>query len=79
MSDTVQPLMVLRLKDRPGKFTVIVPNPEQCNLSPHYGEFTELEVRRFLANRGQSVPQIEMLMQWATEAPEFYAPQFIVS
>ncbi|MGA7236393.1 MAG: hypothetical protein WBY44_11980 [Bryobacteraceae bacterium] len=75
MSDI--PFMVLRLQDQPGKFTVVVLNSEPYGLSPH-SEFSELEVRRFLASAGQSAPQIELLMQRAQEAPEFNAPPFIV-
>jgi hypothetical protein len=61
--------MVLRLKDRPGKFIVFQLNSEPHGLSPHCGELTDLEARQFLENRGVSIPQVEMLIRQAKEAP----------
>jgi len=75
MSDTLQPFVVWRPKDRPGKFILIVPDSENHNLSPNYGELTEQELRRLLAIKyGKNPSEIEALMQQARATPEFIVP-----
>jgi hypothetical protein len=65
-------IYVWRLKNRPGKFTVIVPDTDYYNLSPNYGECTEEEVKMLLTqNYKQSPSEIEALIRQAKAKPEF--------
>ena len=61
-----QDVTVMPIKDRPGKFRVLVPNPAAYGLSPNYGALTEQEVHTLLANKyRKSTPEIEALMSLA--------------
>jgi hypothetical protein len=64
-------IYVWRLKNRPGRFTVIAPDTEHYDLSPNYGECTEEEVETLLArNYKQSPSEIEALISQAKSRPE---------
>ena len=46
-----QDVLVIPIKDQPGKFRVVVPNPVAYNLSPNYGALTEQEVLVLLCHK----------------------------
>jgi hypothetical protein len=70
MSDTGT-LIVGRLKDRPGKFIMILVNAQMGKILESSDELTEEGVRKLLADSyGESASQIDARIQQANNSPE---------
>jgi hypothetical protein len=65
-----QEMLVLRLRARPEKFTVIAPDSNSFGLSPNYGAMNEDEMRTLLAEKFKSAPaQVDSLIEQAKTHP----------